>query len=303
MFQFVCGCVVVLGLSSGLWAVDLPYGSDTLPYLATRATLVATAAAVRPLPVKEPLPSGARINAYGVQLQREPVLKGTVPDAREVTVVVPLALDFGNAEETRLQKGQTLFLAEYTDNDGLATIGAPGTQPAYLLVSGRYGVVDLQKSDFKQQRVAEYVRNLSGQAEARLDAARTQWCLSTLTEGDDFLKRSAVFELDRFSQEPQAIQILARALESTNTSVAIKRDAINVLRTSEQESAVAPLKSLAENGQQPLVLRKHAVDSLGAVPGGLTILQEWSRGNDRVLAPAAVRSFQKWEKVKAAPPN
>jgi hypothetical protein len=67
----------------------------------------------------------------------------------------------------------------------------------------------------------------------------------------------------------------------------VQQTIILALEHSRDSAAVPALKSLAENIKQAPDVRRAAVRAVGKLPNSEELLKEWSRGTDKLLAPAA----------------
>jgi hypothetical protein len=226
-------------------ASDLPWGGDTLPYLINKADLIVrgrvTGAAL--LAERHDGPG------YSVHLVRSrEVLKGASAAGRSLPFVAPESYPVASPRSDAF-----VFLKQLEASTAQA-VGAPGP-PAYVVVSGGYGVVDAGSS-----RAAAINQLLAaGRDPARLEA----WAKPNVRSSDVWLQRSAVQLLHDHADEPWSVQRLGEVVRTAAASLETREFAIQALADSAHASAAPMLRRLATE-PLPDVLRRALADKLAS---------------------------------------
>ncbi len=261
---------------STLPATDMPFGSDTLPYAASRATLVVQSPGATRLESSSPSASLYRLNLGNL-------LYGN-SEAKEVTVVIPKGADMLNPEKFA---GSIVFLRGPLKPESLAGYGIPAqdsaTGPIFEVIGGRHGVVPAETPALVEA-VGDYVRSP--------ETARVAWANRHVESSSLYLQRSAVAEARRKPGDPGCLGLLGKALESRKAAPLVKQEAIRALQAMGTPAVVEPLKNAAENTANSGPVRKTAVDALGRVPSGAHFLQDFKASSDPILSSAAVQVLQ-----------
>jgi hypothetical protein len=277
--------IAFYGCSQAVFADDVPFGADALGPLSKTATDVVVAVQPRRLAGQDVADDDvprARYSAYAVKVDE--VILGSLEWGAEIKVAIPESIDVARVDEL---SGAFLFIKRFAPDQLRQTNVA--VDDAYLVVSGRYGVVDAAVPD-RKAAVQAYLGSV------RPNAARSEnvlsWTSQYLQSSDPFLQHSAVVDLYFERKSSRAVQQLDEALRSTETLPASKQTAIEALGASKAPEAATALKDLAENNREHTSLRKQAVKAFGHLPGGEQQLLLWSGSGDRVLSPAAMEALR-----------
>jgi hypothetical protein len=233
---YFCWCTIAV-------ADDVSFGADALGPLSKDATPVVTVGGARRLAADEALmrdATRARYSVYTVVVQE--TIRGALTVGSEIKIALPQSLNVSRTEDLA---GAMLFVRLFSLSDVEET-NIPATGEVFLVVNGRYVVVDPKVPD-RKAAIEAYLGNV------RPDAARTEnvlsWTERYLNSADAFLQRSAVVDLYFERRNPQAQRQLDGALRSDQVLPAMKGTAIDALRASGTPAAAASLKDLAEDNQ------------------------------------------------------
>jgi hypothetical protein len=262
-------------------ADDMPFGADALSQLVDEARVIVVAGKARALPTDKALardPRRVAMHAFAVQVAE--VLKGPADKGSELRVGIIEGSDTPRAKEI----ANAILFLQPLSAEALAKTNIIGKGPAYIVVSGDYGIV---ASDVPGRK--EAVRSYVGAAGARKLATKEvlQWARRHLASPDPFLQRSAVVDLHFANRDPAAVKQLGEALLSDAVLPETKRSAIVALERASGPDAAAHLKAFAENQAMHKGLRAAAVKAFRSLPGGDDQLRQWSATTDSILAPAA----------------
>lgn len=292
----VCVGIAALTSPAGVQGADLPYGADSIPYLATAADVVIEAgeseldrgaeraeAAVYQVAVRKVLPKDA------ARVRRGPDRKGgEAPDGgkrqapmREgdrIVVVLPRLPGF---EEPPTLQGSVLFLSGPLSREQWDDLKLPADRPAFRVVSGHYGAL---RGDL-QPEVRAYLETAPEE--------RLEWASKVLKKEDALLQRSGVFEIASHvkASPDRAVSLLQDALRSDAVNARNKDVAIQGLGRSGSEKAREVLVDFAREQTQPAMLRESAVKALTNLPESRDILMEWRQSDDELLAPSAAEAL------------
>ena len=286
-FAFVC---------TNAFAIDVPFGSDALPYNAGKATLIARAESVE-LVSKVALDGSVERSLYRCVVGR-PLKGGQASDTTALFVVVPKPFDFPNPSD---YVGKLLFLVRVDNPVELKDFSnAPNANAndVYRLVAGRNSAIDVTDKQ-RFAAIESYLRMVKN--EKRTDTERTNlsleqasWCKEFLTSSDPYLQRSMILELHRYSTDKGAVNLLGEILVQPNIKPELKRDAVNALQNSGLQEAVMPLKTLAEDAKLLPAIRSHAIKAVGNLPGGIDELRKWrDSSSDKLLQQSSAVEFER----------
>lgn len=280
-------------LSLSALATDLPYGSDALPYLARRSSVVIVAANSESvtLPIKDDVadPRTLTVALYAVEVKDS--LKGDAQVGAKIVVAIPEAVKLPSVETLN---DSFLFLDGPLQGEQRTAIGIERDGAIYLVISGRYGVVSANEQ-LRTAAVRDYLA-LEELDEPATIERKLLWAEQHLDKSDTFLQRSAILESARHPTHDKAVQLLTRAVRSNAISPQNKREAINGLEMTMSANAVQPLKEIAENSELPKSLRVAAIRAAGAVPGGTDELRKWNDSSDPVLKSSAAETIEHIER-------
>lgn len=255
--------VVCLAVStSTATASDFPFGSDALPYLASRASVVLESAGASASPTTDE-------NAVAYQVIVKDTFRGEFPPGR-VLVVAPVAAGAPNASAFR---ESAVFVAGPLTEQQKKEWGVGSAEPVYQLVAGEGGVVPLTP------RRREALESYFSPADGKDGDAHYAWANRYVDDADSFLQRSAIFQLERHDEEARAINTLARAAQSRAVKLENRALAIQAIASVGASKALVVLTRIAENASVPNELRLMSVAAIDTVPGGDKQLRKWSGGS------------------------
>jgi hypothetical protein len=266
-------------LTSLAVAIDVPYGSDTLPDLADRADIVVE---VKPGQLK---PGGAAdggilslqfVGKAGQLLKQE----GDAP--AEFPIVMRVTDDVASSEQ---------FLQGLSQSGGVLFLRSTESQPElkgvakYSVVGGRAGWVPLNvtASPETADAIKEYLE--------LDDGARADWVLEHFQSSVPFVQKSAVIEAAGIRNLDERLQVLQRVLESSEVRAANKALAVDACAATGDSRAVGPLSNVARQENAPDFLRSAAIRSLSGLDEGEAALKEFADSPDPFLKERAKQAL------------
>jgi len=245
-------------VTATIYAVDEPYGSDTLPRLFQNAALIVQSSGAKPAGRTETVP---RMLVFNVQIKQ--VFKAHKQSNDEtVSIQVPAAISLEQKEFSRA----ILFLAEVHDVERAKL--AP-----YELMGGRHGLIT---NDARFLGTERYLTSRSA-------AEKAEWAGHYLKHDDSFFQRSAVFQAidlasDLKSREaPRAFELLNEALNWPKLADSCKVAAVRGLSGLKTLEATKVVAGFAENSKTSPTLRREAMRQMVGMPTGRKILEGWTK--------------------------
>jgi hypothetical protein len=274
---------VGLALAASSYAAgdDLPFGAAALRHLTEESEAIVLATDPRRTAADVASandPSRVSYAVFSVNIKE--VLKGDIPVASKIRVAV---LEGFNVIKVNQLENAILFLRQLSARDVQQSNIPPGSD-VYLVISGRYGVVDAAPPN-RREAVQDYIettRVVIGRGERVLT-----WTERHFGSPDPFLQRSAIIDLYYERSRTGALEQLGNAVRSEAVLPSSKTTAIQALEASGSPEAARPLREIAEDEKVQKRLRETAVKAFQGVPGGDQQLRQWSVGGDQILAPAA----------------
>lgn len=268
--------IASLSLAANASSEDLEFGADSLPYLADSADLVARVSGAERIQARQ-----RSVSAYTVTIGE--VIRGDGSAGANVTILVPRGFDVQTPEQ--LSQG-VLFLRRVDDVEISDLEVASPDRPFYWLVSGSYGALGSDTEDPRKAVAAEQVREY---VQLRDRDAKLRWAESQIGAGNEYLQRSALFELAQpeYADEPRAVQILGEAARSTTVDELNRGTAIQLLEKSESPQALDVLKEVATDQRASASLRRSAVQAMPGLPGGQEVLRDLAVSGAPELKPVA----------------
>ncbi|RWD29379.1 MAG: hypothetical protein EOS34_28045 [Mesorhizobium sp.] len=260
--------MIILGTGYS-WPDDVPFGADSLAYLADEADLIVLATQARPAGFSGGDHTQPLYVTYDVQIGE--TLRGSASGG-QIRVAVPESLDFRSVADV---ESSILFLSALTAEPSRAD--QSGTLVSHVLLGGHYGAVAVQDTE-RLKAIKEYLGDPS---------SAVNWARTHIVSADEFLQRSAVISLYNQNPSQAVVDALALAANSTQISVENTQIVVRALEASQLEAAVEPLRALASNPHQPEAVRRSAVEALVSVPGGLQELESMTDAEDLFLRELA----------------
>ena len=258
------------------FATDVGFGSNALPFLATNATLIVETGDASPGPFQN-----ERLQTFRVHVAE--VFAGNAAGT-ELLVLNPRTS--GSLESVALQHA-ILFLAGPLDGSQKGEWEIQSDESVFQLVAGSGAAV--QKTALREEAVRRY---LSAGDSAGIDRGYS-WASDYVLSEDPFLQRSAIHQLYRLQDQSRVLNLLDRAVRSPRVELENRRLAVQAIASFGTPTALAVLKSVAEDKTFREKVRVAIVEAIDDLPGGEKQLQEWTLSKDGAIASAAKATIRR----------
>jgi hypothetical protein len=269
-----------------VWAVDEPYGQNTLPRLTQTADLVVRTADSK---VVERTDSAPRMVLIVTHVKEVLAGKSKV-DVKEFRIQIPAAVFPAQG----INAGTILFLVAVDDPTRKHL--AP-----YEIVGSR-GIISPMESP-RYGPTLEYLSTSSL-------GGKLEWAVRYLHHGDPFLQRSAVVQAGELAADPKSAEapkgfdLLHTALTSSNVLNSSKVAALQSLAQLQSEKATGIVAGFVENEKMAWPLRREAMGYMIGMPSGRKHLEQWTATNTGLAKEAKlILESAKSKEKESAPPK
>lgn len=268
-------------------ADDLPYATDSLPQLASGASLIVECLSAEAIS----LPEGSRANLFSVTTTA--YLKGDSQGAK-LLVLSPLSL---GPISTDKFKGALAFLQGPLGSSDLRYWGLQErVDPIFQLVSGEFALVELKNG--RKEFIKKYLSLADGEEgqEPGVDWAKRY---IDSEPQDSFIQRSIVHELERHPNNPRALEFLGWATRLKWMRKDYRDLAIDILGRNGSDNALNKLKETATDRRIRQDIRTSAIKEIAEQPKGIEVLNGWTSAKDPLLVENAKKILTE---VSSPPP-
>ena len=265
--------ICVFALVGSTQAIDLKYGADTLPYLASEADVI--------VKVVEPERGKTRtstVAAYRVTVRE--AVKGEAAAGERLWILVPSGIDLADAKKLA---GGLLFLRGPVERAEASKLGVGTDERSFWLVSGEHGALGGQASDaLPEGDVRRYL-------ELANTEAKLEWAQEQLKKKDEYLQRSAMFELaePELAKNPRSVEILGESVKSDIVLELNKETAVQLLQKSGSRRALEVLREVAIDEKTSPQLRESAIQAMPGLPGANNVLKDLAEKGPPLVRPTA----------------